>query len=64
MIAFDAIQATAAAAIAASQYLTPNPAVKVIVARGLEEQVVEDELETKGCVVVVNPITRAVITKA
>lgn len=60
MLSFDAIQATAAAAIAADAYLTTLPYVKVIVARGLEDPVVEDELQSKGCVVVVNPITRAV----
>lgn len=60
MLSFDSIQATAAAAIAADAYLTNLPYVKVIVARGLEDPVVEDELQSKGCVVVVNPITRAV----
>lgn len=60
MLSFDSIQATAAAAIAAAAYLTDLPYVKVIVARGLEDSVVEDELQSKGCVIVVNPITRAV----
>lgn len=60
MILLSAIQSTAAAAIAASAYVTQAPALAVITDDGLQDNEIETQLRTRGCVIVVPPIVRAV----
>lgn len=60
MLALGSIQSTVAAAIAANAYVAQAPAVAVINDDGLQDREIELQLRTKGCLVVVPPIVRAV----
>ena len=60
MLALSAIQSTVAAAIAANAYIAQAPAVSVITDDGLQDSAIEAQLRTRGCVVVVPPVVRAV----
>ena len=60
MLALGSIQSTVAAAIAANAYIAQAPAVTVINDDGLQDREIEVQRRTKGCLVVVPPVVRAV----
>lgn len=60
MLALSAIQSTVAAAIASNAYIAQAPAVSVITDDGLQDSAIEVQNRTRGCVVVVPPVVRAV----
>ena len=60
MLALSAIQSTVAAAIAANEYIAQALAVSVITDDGLQDREIEVQLRTRGCLVVVPPVVRAV----
>ena len=60
MLALGSIQSTVVSAIAANAYIAQAPAVAVINDDGLQDREIEVQLRTKGCLVVVPPVVRAV----
>jgi len=62
VIAFSAIQSTAAAALAADSYFTAGVDVPIVTDLGLQDETIEGHLNSTGCVVVVSPVVRAVRT--
>lgn len=60
MIAFANIQAAVVAAVSASAYIAQSPAVTVINDDGLQDTQIEVQLRSKGAVIVVPPLIRAV----
>lgn len=56
MLSLTTVQSTAAAAIAASAFVTTAPAVSVITDDGYKERDIEAQIRTKGFVIVVSPL--------
>ena len=59
MLSLASMQSTVAAAITANVYFSTAPSVVCIADDGLQDSAIENQLRSKGCVVVVPPILRA-----